>query len=341
MRDLVLVSFTPLDAAGGVPRWNRDFIAGFPGTKHFSWKDALPAVGGVDRHDIPEWEKAKILSRYLIWSKKIKKDDIILADGFWGLGLEDYDVISVAHGIWSHLIKEDVDSGKPPEFPVHNAVQVDYRRKHLTRGGKIVAVSDFISRQMEAQWGFESSVINNAIDLEKFHPVERFPRSRPLIIHGVTTHNKGFDHIEAVCNKIDADVIVLDQAAQKLKLPKYEALAQADLVVQPSAYEGNSYFILEALACGVPVVAYNVGLLNSLSEICRKNDIPCMVGGIIDRRRRSPDETVRITKWILESILRDRKPYNPRQVAELFSLKRFHQEWKNYLESYELDHKSR
>ncbi len=325
-----------------MPRWNRDFIAGFPGTRHYSWDDVLKANPGfANVSNVQEWDKARVLNMWLVWTKKIKKDDIIIVDGFWGYGLdiEGFDVISVAHGIWSHLTKDDVDAGKKPEFPEHHAVQVDYRRDHLARGGKIVAVSDFIANQMKLQWGFESSVINNAVDLEKFKPSDilycRGAR-RPLIIHGVTTANKGFDHIEAVKKLLpNVDVMLLDEAAEFLDLPKYDALAQADLVVQPSAYEGNSYFVLETLACDVPIVAYNVGLLNSISKIAKDNGIQPCIGAVIDRKLRSPEETAKVSKFILESVLRDRTPYNPRAVASLFSLQRFHDEWKRYLEDYE------
>lgn len=338
MRDIVLLSFTALDAGGGVPRWNRDFVAGFPGTKHFSWDDVVKVNPGFAQQGqgVGEWDKAMILNSWLVWGKHVKKDDIIISDGFWGEGLssQGYNVISVAHGIWSHLTKDDVEAGKQPEFPYHHTMQVKHRQQHLARGGRIVAVSDFIANQMKLQWGFKSTVINNAIDLEKFHGA--FHSKTPLIIHGVTTANKGFDHIEAVKQALPGvDVLLLDEAAEKLKMPKYEALATANLVVQPSAYEGNSYFVLETLASDVPIVAYNVGLLYNISNICRLKNIPCIIGCIMDRRYRSPKETARISKFILESVMRDRSLYNPRSVAELFSVKKFHEEWRNYLEEYE------
>lgn len=343
MNDIVLISYTPLDAPGGVPRWNRDFVSGFPGAKHYSWWDFLKDQRASDSN-IPEWEKAKLLNRWLTFTSRIWKHHTIIADGFWGEDLSErgYNVISVAHGIWSHLTKEMADAGMQPEFPAHHAVQVRHRTNHLKRGGRIVAVSDFISRQMKLQWGFESHVINNAIDLDKFRPAkDRFPRARPLIIHGVTTANKGFDHVRAVESTVDADVLLLDQAAEKLGIEKYAALAQADLVVQPSAYEGNSYFVLETLASGVPIVAYNVGLLNALSEICDRNGIECCVGAIIARSLRSPEETAKVTKFILSSVMRPHSTYNPRQVAELFSVQKFHEEWRKYLEEYDAFLKSR
>jgi len=343
MRQIILISYTSLNAGGGVPRWNRDFVAGFPGTKHYSWDDIPKAPLGVQN----EWDGAFALNMWLHLTKKVSKDDIIISDGFWGERLSDlgYNVISIAHGIWSHLTKDDVDAGKDPEFPFHNAVQVKHRHDHLARGGKIVAVSRFIQEQMKLQWGFESSVINNAIDLDKWkRPVARMPNwtDSRLVIHGVTTANKGFDHIEAVKKALpNDDVWLLDEAAEKLELSKVDALANADLVVQPSAYEGNSYFVLETMACDVPIVAYNVGLLHSISVIAKENGIEACVGAIIDRKYRRPEETAKVASFILDSVCRDRSTYNPRQVSELFSVKRFHEQWREYLEDYERNITSR
>lgn len=348
-RRIVLISFTPLNAGGGVPRWNRDFVSGFPGTVHFSQEDLPQPVVGY------EWQIADALGSYLHSTKKVTKDDVVIADGFWGdlLSRFGYNVISVAHGIWSHLTKEDVDAGKQPEFPVHSAYQIRHRRDHLANGGKIVAVSDFISEQMKLQWGFESKVINNAIDLKKFRPATAgewgsfHTTDDPFIIHGVTTENKGLDHVKAVIEEFEKSgdlgvVNLLDDAAKKHGFvgdDKYQMLRLAHMVIQPSAYEGNSYFVLETLASGTPIVAYDVGLLWSIKDIARKNGIEPLIGAIIPRKLRSPGETAKVAKFIFDSIIRDcargRNQYNPRQVAELFSIQRFHDEWRNYLEDYE------
>lgn len=323
--NLVLTSFTPATASGGVPRWNRDLIAAFPeGTvKHYSWSDVIKTNNDVS---LPEWNKANILNQWLIWSKKISKDDIILTDGFWGLGLEDFpNVVSICHGNWSHTTKSDVEKGIPPEFPQHNTVQVEYRKKHLARGGRLVAVSDFIADQCKLQWELEMPVINNGIDLNKFKPADyRVSRKRPVIVHGVTNSNKGYDHIKLLEKSLDADLVLLDDAARFFGVPKYRALAQADLVVIPSAHEGNSYFCLEALACDVPVVAYNVGLLYKAW-----ND-QAPLGRLFSREARSPELFMNSVKYFLDSN-RESLYLRPRQWVSQFSLENFQNQWKEYL----------
>ena len=242
----------------------------------------------------------------------------------------------MCHGIWSHLTKEEVDFGKEPDFPVHHAVQVGYRKGHFKRGGRLVAVSQFIQYQMEIQWGFESEVINNAIDLEKYVPREiRDLPDKKLIIHGINDRSnpvKGWDHIEYLKKHIDADIWSLDEAHtffqrnSVAEIDKYKILAMADLVVIPSAFEGFGYFALEALACNVPVVAYSVGLFR---EICSRNLIK-KVGLVLDRNERSSEFTCHAVRSMLRC-LSEGYECNPREVAEDYLIQKFHEQWSAYL----------
>jgi len=352
MGKIVLVSFTSINSAGGVPRWNRDFMNGFKNSVHFSWQDVVDIHGDCQ---LPEWEKARILSRFLISNNKIDDDDIIIADGFWADGYNPERTLSICHGIWSHLIKEEADAGREPDFPLHHAVQVDYRRSHLARGGRLVAVSQFIQHQMDIQWGFKSTVINNAIDLDEFEPAKKkMPRDRPLIIHGVNdknNKNKGWDHIQYLKENIDATVWSLDEAHKHINvmlpgmrtrdLDKYEALAQADLVVIPSAYEGNSYFALEAMACDVPIVTYDVGLFYEISKM--KEGLMSNIGPILLRRLRSEKETLDGVNYALRKSILNGSSYwdhtSSREVAKNYSIQKFHEQWKDYLkEEFNYEH---
>jgi glycosyltransferase involved in cell wall biosynthesis len=107
-------------------------------------------------------------------------------------------------------------------------------------------------------------------------------------------------------------------------------------------------FILEALASGVPVVAYNIGLMWKYwvneckyavglgSDYCIKNN---GIGAILNRNKRSPELTLQATKQILEFI-KNGENYNPRHWVETYSLDNFRKNWQNYLKqefNYELD----
>ena len=327
MRRVVLITFTPKDWSGGVNRWVRDFISGYDNSIHFCASDIPNWKPGICN----EWDAAKALAAYLKSTNNISKNDIIIVDGFWGIGLDDFpNVISVAHGIWSHQTKEDVELGKPPDFPVHHAIQLNYRKNHVSRGGRIVAVSDFISTELRKQWQIPSFVINNAIDINAFVPrtFNNVKKKRKLIIHGVNdigNENKGWSHILHIKNNInDVDVMSLDEAHLALGMStKQETLAQADLVVIPSAYEGNSYFCLEALSCDVPIIAYNVGLMYKTWG--DKNSLD--VGVLLDRKLRCQENTLH---GVLQFI-NDPHTTSPRSWVSKYSIENFHNEWNNYL----------
>lgn len=309
-----------MTAGGGVPKWHRD-LRRFVCFSHFSWTDFVLANGDCT---FPEWEKAKLLARWLIHTGRVGRDDTIIGDGFWADGYADLGVkrvISVAHGIWSHLTKEDVDAGKEPEFPLHHAAQVAFRRRHLEAGREMFAVSDFVSNQLKLQWGWDVSVVNNGVDLNVWRPLvegEKLELERPLIIHFVTTTNKGFDHIEAVKKALPSyDVLSLDEAAAKLGVEKPFALVHAEFVVHPSAYEGNSFAVLETMACDVPIVAYDVGLL----WLAGKDGHPSP-GIVMARSSRSPEMTASAAKLMaVASVGR------PLDFVREFSIERFGREW--------------
>ena len=323
-RRVNLVSFTSLDASGGVPRWNRDVKAALEAdgwdVRHFSWTD--DPISALAR--FPEWDAARRLNTWLLTTGRVDKDDVFIVDGFWGLGLEHcWNVVSVSHGNWSHTTKDDVDAGVSPEFPQHHAVQVDFRRRHLDRGGRMVAVSRFIADQCLIQWGFVMPVINNGIDLATFTPARsRVDRARPIVVHATTTANKGFNHIEHI-RTLDVDVLSIDEAVERFMVPKHEAIAQADVAVHPSAHEGNSYSVAEFLACGVPLVSYDVGYVWELRELYGFGRTP--VGIILDRRHRRPESTAAA----VDELLRVGSSCDPRGSA--VSIEQFNEAWRAYV----------
>lgn len=328
---IVLVSYTPLDAPGGVPRWNNDFISAFPDMQvvHYSWTDVMKEIG----RDVPlaEWEKAWYLSIFLRQKRLVTESDIVVGDGFWADGYWPKRTISVSHGNWSHTTLSDVEKGIPPEFPDLHQAQLNFRKAFSFKGGTLVAVSHFIAHQCRIQWGLESSVINNGIDLDRFKPPsQKLNRHKPLIIHGVTNSNKGFDHINILKkNLVDADVMLLDEAVERFGLSKSQTLGQADAVVIPSAHEGNSYFCLESLACGVPIVCYDVGLNFEISTYRYHKTI----GEILSRENRSPELTLEGVKRLLKRRQNPSDVLEPRLWAERYSIERFRTEWSMFIRS--------
>jgi len=360
MRRIVTISYTGLNAGGGVPKFNRDLHAAFPDREciHFCWEDFASCNG--DDASLTEWDRARILNHYLIKTKSITSDDVVIADGFWASGLEHRFPLAVSHshGIWSHLTHTDVALGKEPDMPHHHAAQVSFRKRWTSLGKHITAVSDFIANEMKLQWGFTvDRVINNGVDTNIYKPMEYKSSylNRKLVIHGVNDRgniNKGWDHIELLNKSLDADVMSLDDAYQRFSFfsdrpwSKSEVLAQADLVVHPSGYEGNSMFIAEALSCGVPVVGYAVGFLwkflrtqtsRSIGEILSVHEDG---SGFREPKRtlRACEEVLKLhesilCKWYGMSINKKLMGDYARELAvKELSITKFNENWHSYIE---------
>lgn len=330
-----------------MPAFNRALHAAFPDREclHFCWSD-FPWHPEVDERGETEWGRARILNEYLVRSRKVTSDDVVVADGFWADGLSHLPLaISHSHGIWSHLTHEEALAGKAPDMPLHHATQVAFRRRWIEAGRHITAVSDFIADQMRLQWGFVvDRVINNGVDTTLYRPWSesggRFDGiDRPLIVHGVndpSNANKGWDHIqflrdEARAGRLDAVVMNLDEqhawfeSISGRSWAKPYAFAQADLVVHPSGYEGNSMFVAEALSCGLPVVGYDVGFLYTL-----RNGPLC---GVMRREDRSPQHTLETVQWMLSDRIRlERAGRVARIIAtQHLDIERFRNNWRSYI----------
>lgn len=141
----------------------------------------------------------------------------------------------------------------------------------------------------------EFLVIPNGVQTDRFKPIERSPNPKVRILFiGRLIPRKGFQRVisalPAVKQKTNAPFEVevvgtgahrekLDETAQQLKVSDliryvgtvpYDELEKsyqyADIFVLTSLSEGMPSVILEAMGCGLPVIASNVGGNNELIE---------------------------------------------------------------------------
>ena len=303
---------------------------------------------------MPEWVKAQVLNQYLLQKRLVTSEDVVVVDGFWGRGLEHLPfLISVCHGIWGHVTSHD----EMPENQFLHLSQIEFRQRLWDTGGKMVAVSDFIADTMKKMWGWEVPVINTGIDLERYRPLTaddvdnpaRYSPSpwglklnRITIVHGVNdsgNENKGWSHVEAVRRRFEPFVTVesLDDLAAWTRLPKNRAMAAAQLCLIPSGYEGNSLFCLEALACDVPIVAYDVGLPYLAKKQTGRPGDGSSIGKILNRKERSIQRTVEMAQIALSLCgghwRSGERQVKPREWVSRFSIEKFREQWRAYVEA--------
>lgn len=122
-------------------------------------------------------------------------------------------------------------------------------------------------------------VHNPGLDLETFRPARRPPRERPrvLFIGGRFEAKGGQDLLDAVelvgRERLELDVLTFEDVAPRPGMRVHrnaprervlELLRQADVTCLPSRGDAFSWAVLEAMACGAPVVAAITGAVPEL-----------------------------------------------------------------------------
>lgn len=169
---------------------------------------------------------------------------------------------------------------------------------------------------------YRKYVINNPVDTETFRPYPdsikksvrekyKIPAEDKLIMFSAfnATHNmnKGFGYLKEALEKIEEDnfslLICGDKEEGNIKSigrvkVRYAGFVKdrtllagiysaADAVVAPSKQENYSGVVLEALSCGTPVAAFDIGGMPEIIEhmetgyLAGRGDVPALLEGIL------------------------------------------------------------
>lgn len=201
---------------------------------------------------------------------------------------------------WKNGCKKCPQKNEYPSSKIADASEFNYeKKKELFTSVKdmtIVTPSKWLAGLVKESFlgKYEVIVINNGIDLDVFKPTESDFREKyglqdKKIILGVAsvwTERKGFNIFIELANKLDDNfkiVLVGVNERQKNMLPKNilsiirtnnirelaEIYTVADIFLNPTLEDNFPTTNLEALACGVPIITFNVGggveVINSLT----------------------------------------------------------------------------
>lgn len=315
---LAHVSITQRFGAGGAYRGNGgvELFAHllqlvFPEMAIYSW-----AESGLQLN-APDDEKALRLNEYLLAEKLIDENTVVVGDGFWvnGLAGKVARCISVCHGPYAGA---SVEHEKYPWGDGGWLGDYTLRQEKVWRqpGVEIVAVSKRSLFELESICGLSGVVIEHGLPLDIFKP--RDGGNGNKILHVAVSARKGNEMVEQV-RKTGFEIEQLGYASSG-RLEDEAALWQrGDILFMPSLFEGNSFALIEAIACGLVPVVYATGFAY---------DIPCWVGELTD------DHHATNYAYLLEMVRENRAQYFSRAWAEeRLDFDAWGKVWRKYLDA--------
>lgn len=279
------------------------------GVAKFAWY--LDKAIGCDIYTKEELAKA--------YHTEGKRYDIIIADGYHAGGMYQYGakVISIIHGsIKEFAIRTDKE--KDNIGPV-------LWQQHTWDDSRIlkVAVSNSAKKYAEIHHKTKvDAVIYNGVDTELFKSVGDMAERNNIVIHAANDYNKDglgkLDNIIKQSPDFDFQYLNANIGEEHIKIQR------GTYVIQPSMYEGNSYFLLEAMASGLKVLGSRCGVLEDFIDSGK--NFP--YGKILDYKASA--------KEFSDALYSMRDMYyfldNPRQwVLENASFEKFKKEWQYFI----------
>jgi glycosyltransferase involved in cell wall biosynthesis len=333
---------------GGTELFCEHLKGAFPGLTMVTYEDtAKPLLPRLDRINLQEPRMGLAIGRR--FKELLKEEDFDLAIGNsmagWWLSVvrPDIPMLNVFHYTMKGLA-EGTLRGTRGYWPSRYFLPAFERT--AARSKACIAVSPKVQRELSDGYGIGSRVIENGVALDRFRPTDReeardalgIDPDGPLAIFvGRADHTKGFDLVRevkrlrpglSVLCVTPSDVrdggLIVHRNVPNERMPLY--YSAADLLLFPSRYESFGYTPLEAMACGLPVVASRTGIFEDLDDQ--------RVGRLVDRMEASAFAAA------VDEVLDG--DHDPRAViSERFSLERFAEQYRELARTVVSEHGGR
>lgn len=277
----VLISPDPSNVAGGVER----FCALLGGVlESAGWTTTIIGPAATTPFALARIGLGPSLQALSVTRQaRAQEADLVISNGFLG-GPSGRRRIHVFHGTMiRHVTLGGTGSRR---YRLRQLIGGAAPEALCGRGATVVAVSNSTAGELQQLYHQRvDAVIPNGVDTELFSPGDRAeararlglePDSRYALFVGRFEHRKGADFLPDACRQADFKLLVAGPnpppsaiALGVLRPAELRyAYRAADCVAFPTRYEGCSFVVLEALACGVPLITTPVGWMADFLREC-------------------------------------------------------------------------
>jgi len=213
---------------------------------------------------------------------RTRPPDLVISNGTLGAFVKNAPRIHVYHGTMvAHTLRGD--KRLPLRERARRVFGQGLAEALAGRGAVRVAVSETAAAEVARYYRLRvHEVIPNGVDTRLFAPRDRAKARERFGLRDETNYalfvgraetRKGADLLRPTCERAGWELLIAGaeiEGSQSLGVLTHEELADAytaaDAVLFPTRYEACSFVILEALACGAPVITTEVGWTRTLLE---------------------------------------------------------------------------
>ncbi len=242
-----------LQTTGGVPRYDYHIFCAFPNRIFFQGPN-----------------QKLLLWNFLKQNEKNRENIVVITDNHLSCDIPNhFKIILVHHGVAkTHANRE------PDWHPYYKNLCCSGQEKMLyyrtPETTKIVSISQFCTDEFTKYYGniykkFENMKILHTSELDETR-YKNMWNNKPVILGNWSDINKGSKIVDILKKKLTnyefkrLSVSMDKNGYLDFVKRKQSIYLKSDIFLQISLCEGNSFATLDALICGIPIVASNVGL---------------------------------------------------------------------------------